>query len=203
MKKLLWVIIFLPMFSFAQVEIVPFAGYLLGGGITFYEGKLKVSSGLDYGGSLLVPIRDVVDLELNYTRTDCDYEFTSYYPNLYGDATESGSINYIQIGTLKYLDIQNPDLKPFGSISLGATWFTVDGYEATWRFSVIVGGGLKYMFSDRVGIMLRGRLLMPMNFSGVYGYYGFGGSSGLSVSTYSTLFQGDFTGGLVIAFGNN
>jgi hypothetical protein len=99
------------------------------------------------------------------------------------------------------MDIGNDKVIPFGSFSLGATWFSAPDYETQWVFSVTAGLGLKVMFSDRVGVMLRTRLMLPMNFSGGTYYYGVGGG-GLSVSSYSSLVQGDFNGGLIIALGN-
>jgi len=59
--------------------------------------------------------------------------------------------------------------------------------------------------TDRVGVILRGRLMMPMVFAGVGGYYGIGGggsSSGLYVNSYAAIVQGDFSGGLYFKIGN-
>ena len=50
--------------------------------------------------------------------------------------------------------------------------------------------------------MLRGRLLMPMNFAGV-GFYAGTGGSGLTMNSYVTPLQGDFNGGLIIKVGGN
>ena len=68
------------------------------------------------------------------------------------------------------------------------------------------GLGVKVMFTDRIGIMLRGRLMLPMMFRGVGAYFGFGtggSSGGLTVSTYSSFVQGDFNGGLVFMLGHD
>jgi hypothetical protein len=58
------------------------------------------------------------------------------------------------------------------------------------------------MFNDVVGIMLRGRLLMPMYFGGLGIYAGTGGS-GVSVNSVVAPLQGDFNGGLLIKLGGN
>lgn len=204
MKKLLYLLFFLPTIAFSQVEIVPFAGYMFGGSLDFYQGKLKLDNGLDYGGSIIVPIRHVVSLELNYTHMTSDMSFTAYpgYP-LYSDETSTTSTNYIQIGTIKDMTINNDQVTPFGSFSLGATWYSSDAYTTSWFFSITAGLGVKVMFSERVGIMLRGRLMLPMMFSGVGAYYGYGGGGGLTVNSYSSMVQGDFNGGLVFKLGNN
>jgi hypothetical protein len=56
------------------------------------------------------------------------------------------------------------------------------------------------MLSDKVGIMARGRLLMPMTFGSAGFYVGTGGS-GLSLNSWVAPFQGDFNGGLVFKIG--
>ncbi|HEY9116025.1 MAG TPA: hypothetical protein VIN10_15115 [Bacteroidales bacterium] len=207
MKKILFLFLFLPVVTFAQIEIVPFAGYMFGGSINYYQGKLKLDNGLDYGGSLIIPVKQVVSLELNYTHMSSELSFDAYpsYP-LYSDDNATTSTNYIQIGTIKDMTINNDKVTPFGSFSLGATWYSSDSYTTAWFFSVTAGLGVKVMFSDRVGIMLRGRLMLPMMWGGTSAYYGFGtggSGGGLTIDTYSSFVQGDFNGGLVFVLGNN
>jgi hypothetical protein len=204
MKKLLFTLFFLPIIVFSQVEIVPFAGYMFGGSIKYTQGKLKLEDGLDYGGSIIIPIRNVVSFELNYTHMTSELNFDAYssYPS-YSDETATTFTNYIQVGTIKDITINNDKVTPFGSFSLGATWYSSEAYTTAWFFSITAGMGLKVMFSDRVGIMLRGRLMLPMMFGGVGAYYGFGSGGGLYVDSYSSFVQGDFNGGLVLKLGNN
>ncbi len=203
--KLLILITLFPTFLFSQgFEIVPFAGYMFGGNIKYVQGKLKINDGMNYGMSILVPVQELVDLEFNYTRMDSDASFRSYagyggdYPDI--DFNSVGT-NYIQIGGISKFYRQSTKAEPFGSFSLGATWFNSSNVETVWRFSATVGLGVKIMFSDRVGIMLRGRLMMPMSFAGTSFYFGTGGS-GLSMNSYVAPLQGDFNGGLIIKVGN-
>ncbi len=204
--KLLLVAISFPSLLFAQgIEIVPFAGYMFGGSINYYEGKLKIDNGLDYGVSLLVPVHDFLDVELNYSRMDSK---ASFQPNFgYSDfpyAETNISTNYIQVGGISKFYSQSTKLTPFGSMSLGATWFSPNdnSFKDVWRFSVALGLGVKVMFSERIGIMLRGRMLMPMYFGGVGMYVGTGGS-GVGVNSVVAPLQGDFHGGLIIKIGGN
>ena len=69
-----------------------------------------------------------------------------------------------------------------------------------------LGIGVKYFFTDVVGVKFQARLLMPMYFGGVgFGCgIGTGGSSCGGGATFGTeIIQGDFTGGLVFRVGNN
>ncbi len=205
--KLLLIAIIFPAMLFSQggVEIVPFAGYMFGGSVNYYEGKLKIDNGVNYGVSVLVPVHQLLDIEINYTRMDSKASFSKYagYP-LLEDKETTMATNYIQIGGISKFYSQNTKVTPFGSLSIGATWFSpTDGsFQDVWRFSAALGLGVKIMFSDRIGIMLRGRLLMPMYFGGVGVYAGTGGS-GVSVNSVVAPLQGDFNGGLIIKIGGN
>lgn len=187
------------------IELAPFAGYMFGGSVNYYEGKLKVENGMNYGASLLIPVHDFLDVEVNYTRMQSKASFSPSfgYPNLEYVETDLAT-NYIQVGGISKFYSQHTQITPFGSVSLGATWFVPEdnSFSTTWRFSATVGLGAKIMFSDRVGIMVRGRLLMPMYFGGVYMYGGTGGA-GAGVSSVVAPLQGDFNGGLLIKLGGN
>ena len=196
------VILICPLLSFTQVELVPQAGYMFGGTLSFYEGDFRIQDGASYGGSIIVPdFQFETDLEINYTRMDSEGRFRSYYnrPEFH-DSTFKMSTNYIQVGVLKTFGT-NDQIRPFGSLSLGTTIFSPkNNISSTWRFSVALGAGAKIYLTDRVGIILRGRLLMPMYFGGVGFYVGSGGS-GLSLNSYATMLQGDFSGGLIFSLG--
>ena len=202
--KLLFFTFMFPALLFSQgVQIVPFAGYMFGGSVKYTQGKLNLKDGMDYGVSILVPVQPLIDIELNYTRMDSKASFRGYsgYP-LYPDYEISNlSSNYFQIGGISKFYKSDSKATPFGSFSLGATWFSSPDIDDVWKFSATVGLGVKVMFSDRVGIMLRGRLMMPMTFAGAGFYFGTGGS-GLTMSSYIAPLQGDFNGGLIIKLGN-
>lgn len=201
--KLLILTALFPALVFSQgVEIVPFAGYMFGGNIKYVQGKQNVSDGMDYGVAILVPVQSLIDLELSYTRMDSKASFRSYsgYPLFPDYEVNNLSSNYFQIGGISKFYKGDSKVTPFGSLSLGATWFSSPDIDDVWKFSATVGLGVKVMFSERVGIMLRGRLMMPMTFSGAGFYFGTGGS-GLTMNSYVAPLQGDFNAGLIIKVG--
>lgn len=209
MKKILFVLLLatlIPLVGVSQVEIAPFAGYMFGGGVNYYQGELKINDNMNYGASLIVPdIQWGTDLEINYTRMDSKARFRANpaYPD-FEDTEFNVSVNYIQVGALKKFN-EGEAFTPFGSFSLGAAIFSPkNDISDVWRFAITLGLGGKYMISDRVGIMLRGRLMLPMIFGGVGGYVGIGTggtSGGLTLNSYATIVQGDFNGGLVFVLG--
>ncbi len=205
-KTIISILLLLPLFGIGQIEIAPAAGYMFGGRVNYYQGELKIKDNVNYGVSLIVP--DVswdTDLEINYTRMDTDVQFRASlnYPD-YKDADFKASVNYIQIGAMKTLG-GDENFKPFGSFSLGTTVFSPKNeLSNVWRFSIVLGLGAKYWISERVGIIVRGRLMLPMIFGGIGGYYGIGSGGsggGLTLNSYTTIVQGDFNGGLVFSLG--
>ncbi|MCK5777107.1 MAG: hypothetical protein KAH25_13065 [Bacteroidales bacterium] len=201
--KLLLLTLLAPVLLFSQgAEIVPFTGYMFGGSIKFYEGKMNINDGQNYGLAVFVPIRPGVDLELNYTRMGSKVTFSPYagYPLLSYKESHMQT-NYFQIGALSHLGPKGGKAIPFGSISLGATWFDTSDFGDTWLFSMTLGAGVKVMFSEKIGIVARGRLMMPMQFAGM-GFYVSSGGSGLSANSYISPLQGDFNIGLLIKLGN-
>jgi len=211
--KILLLVFLFPALIIAQggAEIVPFAGYMFGGSIKYYEGKLDLKDGLDYGMSVLIPIQSLVDVEINYTRMDkvkaTFNPYSGYAAFPYDEIYVSS--NYFQLGGISKFYKSTSEIQPFASFSLGATWFDTsptseskyDSYTDVWRFSIALGLGVKFMFTDHVGVMVRGRMLMPMTFAGTSFYLGTGGS-GVSMNSWVAPLQGDFNAGLIVKVGN-
>jgi len=204
---LITVSIILPSLSFAQakVEITPFGGYMFGGKLRFYEGELKIEDNVNYGILLNFALAPDTKLELFWSQMATTARFKSYYGFDFPELEDpfSVNVNYIQIGGVQEADINNDMIKPFGAFTLGTTYFnpTDNNIQDSWRFSVTLGGGAKIWLSDRIGIRLQGRLLMPLYFAGGGVYFGTGGS-GVSVGAGSTILQGDLTAGLIIGLGD-
>jgi hypothetical protein len=188
-----------------QIELTPFVGYQFGGTVKFYEGKIKIDNGMNYGLAASVDIRYGVKAEFYYSRVATRGKWTPYlgFENTYPPLDFDLAINYFQIGSVK--EFLQDDFRPFGAFTLGAVWFDPkDVVSDQWFFSITLGGGIKYYFTDRVGIRLQGRLLLPMVFSGVglYAGIGTGGvSTGAGFSSWAPVVQGDLTGGLIIVLG--
>ena len=187
-----------------KVEITPFGGYLLGGSVKFYEGKFKVEDAACYGGMLAVQVSSGNFVEISYTGMTTQGNWKPYndYEVSIPEGTVDMAVNHIQIGSVNELPLDNEAVRPYGTLSLGTTYFNIkdDDADDEWLFSVAAGLGLKYFFNERVGIRLQARLLLPVIYNGGGFYLGTGGS-GMYVSTTAPIVQGDFTGGLIIALG--
>jgi opacity protein-like surface antigen len=187
-----------------KVELTPFGGYMLGGSVKFYEGKFKVQDAGCYGGMLAVQVKSGNFVEFSYTgmTTQGDWKPYSDYLVTIPEGTVDMAVNHFQIGSVNELPLDNEAIRPYGTFSLGTTWFNIqdDDADDEWLFSVAAGLGLKYFFNDKIGIRLQARLLLPVVYNGGGFYLGTGGS-GMYVSSTAPIVQGDFTGGLIIALG--
>ena len=64
------------------------------------------------------------------------------------------------------------------------------------KFSFGFTGGIKYFFTERIGVRAQAQLLIPLEWGGVY--YGYGGSV---YTSGGSLLQLNFTGGLIFRLG--
>lgn len=184
------------------IEITPFIGYQFAGSVPFSNGKFDLKDSEDYGLSLDIPLpmREGAQLELLYIRMETRMEISRYS---YGVVTEKEtfdmSVDYWQIGGLNVFQMPGSSVAPFGGLTLGASHFkpkdTARGDE--WFFSATLGAGVKIYASERIGIRLQGRLLMPFQWGGGGLWCGTGGCS-IGVGTSSVFLQGDFSAGLMI-----
>jgi hypothetical protein len=189
-----------------KIELTPFGGYMFGGKMRFYEGDLKINDNANYGLVMDIEIAPDTKFELLWSHMSTEARFTgSYGYDFLSTPPFDVSVGYIQVGTVREINYDN--IRPFGAFTLGTTYFlpgTNTGevrYDDTWKFSVTLGGGAKIWLTDRVGIRLQGRLMLPMFWGGVGFTVGTGGS-GFSVGAGTSMVQGDFTGGLIIALGD-
>lgn len=187
-----------------KVELTPFGGYMLGGSVKFYEGKFKVEDAACYGGMLAVQVKSGNFIEFSYTGMTTEGNWKPYnnYEVSIPEGTVDMAVNHFQIGSVNELQLDNEAIRPYGTASLGTTWFNIqdDDADDEWLFSVAAGLGLKYFFSEKIGIRIQARLLLPVVYNGGGFYLGTGGS-GMYVSSTAPIVQGDFTGGLIIALG--
>jgi hypothetical protein len=187
--------------TFAQVEIFGFGGYEVASDVAVSQGDLNVYSNPNYGASIGFEVDRGLQAELLWIgqQTTMDLKQLNGITKPLFDI----GIHYFQLGAI-YEFKQNSQQKafPFTSFSLGATLFTPHGstYSDEWRFSITFGGGGKFYLSDKIGLRLQARLLLPINFSSVGMWCGSGGCSA-TVGSWATFVQADFTGGIFVRLG--
>lgn len=207
-KSLLFVLVMIVTQSlFAQVEITPYGGWLWTGSVYlptylgYYNSQhAKVTDMGNYGVRMGVRLPSYIIAEFEWNHTNVDFQYRDF-----DGVTKSipVSANYYWVGGVR--ELQEGPMIPYGIFNIGAANFknTNNETNATY-FAVGFGGGIKYFMNERVGIRLQARIMAPMTFSGIYLGCGIGtggAGCGTGVSSYSSIIQGDFTGGIILKLG--
>ncbi len=187
--------------AISQIEINVYGGYVPTSKTMYnYNGyRLKIDDGGNFGIGVGVATPLGVVAELSYMRFASTLSQDGGIVEVVN--TQPINVEYYQLGINKPL-MDGEEFVPYGLFSLGASRFNpTEDPDDYWRFAVNLGLGIKYFFTETVGIKLQARLLMPLYFGGIgFGCgIGTGGSSCGGGATFGTeILQGDFTGGVVL-----
>lgn len=176
-----------------KIELTPFVGYETGAKINTSYGYLRIGDGMNYGGALSIGLGGGRFAELSYSHMASDLSLESVINEKICDL----AVDYYSIGALQEM---MPEAKatPYGLFSLGVVNYrpTSGDYVSENKMHVSLAGGVKIHVSERIGIRLQARLLMPLFYAGTYFSVGTGGA-GYGISGGIRGVQGDFTGALV------
>ena len=179
-----------------KIEIAPFIGYETGAKVRTNLGTLRIGDGMDFGGSLDIGMGGGRYAELSYSHM-------STYLNL-DEALNSRklcnlAVDYYSAGILQELKPQ-AKASPYGMLTVGLVNYrpTSGDLVSENKMHVSLAGGIKVRATERIGLRLQARLLMPIYYAGTYFSIGTGGG-GYGIAGGIVAVQGDFTAGLVIA----
>jgi len=183
-----------------KVELSPFIGYETGAQIYTSLGYLHIGDGMDFGGSLNVGMGGGRYVELSYSHLA---SYLSLEESINTRKLCDLATDYYSIGVLQEM---KPDAKatPYGLFTLGWVNYRPSNptdsqydYSNENKMHVSLAGGIKIRASEKVGLRLQARLLMPIYYGGTYFSAGTGGAGyGIAGGIYGV--QGDFTAALVI-----
>jgi len=178
-------------------EIAPFVGIRTGGGLS---GQLdgtprdfSIQSGTSYGGTLDFNLnRGNFKLEVLYSRQSTKIEEAV----LLVPGGLDLNVEYLQGGVLQ--EVGSEKSRFFVSVLAGATRFAPRGFDSETKFSLSLGGGLKFFPARHVGLRFDARAYMTFIKSDTGAFC----VNGRCIFSYSGshLWQGDFTAGLILAF---
>ncbi len=199
MKKLLLslAIVFIAVAGYSQhLSVNAFGGYTFRDRIDFGNAYSYINSGGIWGVSVEGVNARGSGIELLY-----QYQSTnipSYkYPSGNPLNSETGAVvSYLLLNFEQYY-LANPKIEPYGGIGLGAAFYKGDspGSTSTTKFAWDLKAGVKFKASNAVGIKIGAQLLGSAQATGTAFYYGY------AYTTYATILQFGFTGGLVFDFG--
>ena len=181
----------------AQVEVTPYAGWMFAGSLAGTNGRVDVTDDWAYGGMIDIPISPDLIAEIMYTRIDTRAT-VEQRPDFIEEPLFDLAIQYFHLGAV-YQENVAKKITGFGAFTLGATLFSPKNsvYEDETRFSIALATGLKIYATERLGLRLQGRLLVPMFFTGGSLWCG-GGGCAASVNGGSSLIQGDLGIGVMV-----
>jgi len=160
-------------------------------GYTYSEGI--IAEGSHYGGSIEFDVRPNKAVELSYQTQKTQGYFGTGLSEL---GPYDINIQYIMLGGLGRLPF-SPAVSGYGGFSIGCGWMTGDNSATKFAW----GGklGLQFNLSETVGLKAGAQLMSPVQGAGGGFYFGTGGASA-GVSTYSSIYQFGWTGGLCFTF---
>ena len=190
--------------ALAQVELNVYGGYMppSKSQYSYYGDRVYFEDGGNFGVALGIdaPVPGT-QIEISYMHFSTEVSSRGGIDILFDP--QKANIEYYQIGVVKSF-IEDAPVDPYGLFTLGASRLHPEIDNDVWNFAMNLGLGLKYFISDRVGIRVQARLLLPLYFAGGgFGCsIGTGGSGcGTGIGFGSEVIQGDFTGGLIFKLG--
>lgn len=176
------------------IQLAPFAGYQFGGSFVQQATGLKFSldSSLDYGGTVDVAISKNWRFEALYSRQESKLQGGG------GGALFDLNVERLMGGIVE--EKGEGRTRWFGVFLAGATRYSprLAGFDTDTRFTLGVDLGLKSFFSDHFGMRaeVRGFYTFTETNGGVF----CGNGTCLFLFGGSGVWQGDVSGGLILAF---
>lgn len=177
-----------------KFEITPQYGYQVGSKYNYYGGYVKLKASDQYGLTLNVAVSDDVQGEFFWVQQNTTVAVQDIIEYPVEEEVTDVRVNHYQFGVIHTFGYS----KALPFVGLSAGWSTFDPEESRFntntKFTLGISGGLKYFFSDHVGVRLQTQLLMPIDWGGVYI-----GTGGGGVTAGGALLQLNFSGGLILA----
>lgn len=182
-----------------HLSINAFGGYTFRDKINFGNAYAYINEGGFWGVSLEGVNQQGTGVELLYQYQSTKIPAYTYPGNIQQNPGQDGAvISYLLLNFEQYY-MNNPKIQPYGGIGLGAAFYKGDYPSATseTKFAWDLKAGVKFKASNAVGIKIGAQLLGSAQATGNAFYYGY------VYTTYATILQFSFLGGLVFDFGGH
>jgi len=186
-----------PLSHAQKVEFSPFVGYRWGGSVSDITGiSYDLDATMSYGAGLEFALSNEAHLGVVWSHQSTGVTRFSYDD----DGRTDLDIDYLHFSGVYIFDPESK-VRPFVGASIGATRLASVGQDSSssTQFSLGIGGGVKLMFNQHVGIRLDGRFFGT--FAGNGGFaVGCGPAGCLAGFGGDFLWQGEIAAGLIIGF---
>jgi len=207
MKKALItsVILFIAAAGYSQhLSVNLFGGYTFRDKIDFGNAYTYINDGGMWGASVEGVNAQGTALELLYQYQSTELPTYSYPGNVQLAANSSSVISYLLLNFEQYL-MNNPKIQPYGGLGLGAAFYkgSDDGSSSETKFAWDLKAGVKIKAGNSLGFKIGAQLLGSSQATGTAFYSPGFGYPAYAYTTYATILQFGFTGGLVFDFGGH
>jgi hypothetical protein len=164
-------------------------------------GRIEFGSAASFGVTLDVTVREDAQAEFSYSRQETEVRLRPSTPDV-DPVSFDVAVEYYQLGgLLEWPQGSRGQLRPFFSLTIGATRFDPEPaeVETEWRFSIATGGGTKIFLNERLGLRLQARLLLPITSANSTWFCYLPGGCLVTVDG-TAMAQGDVSAGLILAF---
>src|SRR5579862_6959348 len=182
-----------------HLSLNAYGGYTFRDKLNFGNAYAYINEGGIWGVSLEGVNQQGSGIELLYQYQSTKIPIYTYVGNNQQNVGKDGSvISYLLLNFEQYY-MNNPKIQPYGGIGLGAAFYKgdFDGATSATKFAWDLKAGVKFRASNAVGIKIGAQLLGSAQATGNAFYYGY------VYTTYATILQYSFTGGLVFDFGGH
>ncbi len=182
-----------------HLSINAFGGYTFRDKINFGNAYAYINAGGFWGVSLEGVNQQGTGVELLYQYQSTKIPAYIKVGNMQQNPGQDGAIiSYLLLNFEQYY-MNNPKIQPYGGIGLGAAFYKGDypGANSETKFAWDLKAGVKFKASNAVGIKIGAQLLGSAQATGNAFYYGY------VYTTYATILQFSFLGGLVFDFGGH
>jgi opacity protein-like surface antigen len=176
-----------------------FGGYNFQDQVNFGNVYGTIKDGGFWGVSLEGINRTGSGIELLYQQQNTHVPLYLYNTGVPANKDKDEAVlSYIMLNGMHYLKM-NPHVEPYGGLGVGVGIVSPQSGSSASKFAWDLKLGIKFKPSSVVGIKLQAQLFSMVQASGVGLYVGPGGAGAYSTS-YSTIYQFGFTGGLTFDF---
>jgi hypothetical protein len=200
------VVLFIAVAGFSQhLSINAFGGYTFRDRINFGNAYTYINGGGMFGASVEGVNAQGTGLELLYQYQSTSLPTYSQPGGVLLASNSSSVISYLLLNFEQYYLNGNPKIQPYGGLGLGAAFYkgNSDGTSSTTKFAWDLKAGVKFVASKSVGIKIGAQLLGSAQATGTAFYSPGFGYPVYPYTTYATILQFGFTGGLVFDFGGH
>ncbi len=193
-------VLFMTITGFSQhLSLNGFGGYTFRDHINFGNAYSYINAGGIWGVSLEGVNAQGSGLELLYQYQSTDIPTYRQPGNVLVAQNSNSVVSYLLLNFEQYYINGNPNIQPYGGIGLGAAFYKGNSPSTSsdTKFAWDLKAGVKFKAGKSVGIKVGAQLLGSSQATGTAFYYGY------AYTTYATILQFSFTGGLVFDFGGH